>query len=761
METDTPVISVENATRLRQLARWGEGKTNATAISPDGKLLAVGTTVGILLYDYQTFTRLGVVETGAEVTRVAVHPNGITVAAAGKLSVSEAEVGLWDVSAFLDADRGEEPNARVASGQELRIPATRLKRVEALAFSPDGATLALGCNTSCIWLWDVSDIRAAGAQAPRVLGWSDWVRCLAFSPDGAMLAAGSAGEVVTLWDVARGEQLHSFIERTKRGEPKRWIYSLAFSPDGSILAAGSFKHIKLWDVAGRQELPRIEALDQVRSLAFCPDGRTLASGCVDGTVTLWDVATWQELRRLEETSVAHSVVFSPDGMTLGTESWGKGTDRQSFRKWDVASGRELGALTWDQWEKVPSVAFGPPLPEGGTSGTLWAMLERRPSDKLGRMRYNVRALYVWDIATGRELRAITEDPPGSSLLFSPDRTLLLAGAALLDVATWERLRFLGGGRCRAFSPDGTLLATGGCARIEEVGGFEVPTCVEGYVSLWDVASGQQLHHIEAHGAEVYLVAVSPDGRFVASWGGRELKVWEVASGREVRTLSLPRDGPREALARARLWKAIASGETPPPPVSWGAAHEAVYNADGTMRAYLRSDGKTIRLRDITAGHRLDAPQIILEGHTGTVGAMAFSPNGAFLASWAEGEMKLWDVATGRELDTLPSSPGDTGGELPELGKAELWKILASGEEVPPVGLSWLRSPPEYSLDGRIGAGGSASGGTVWLRDLASGEIFHTLQGHAKRVTCVAFSPDGHWLATGGDDGSVRLWGVPE
>lgn len=217
-------------------------------------------------------------------------------------------------------------------------------KLDAIAFSPDGLTLATSSgDCRAVTLRDVATGRVR-ARLPDHRGpvWS-----VTFSPDGGLLAAASGtvpavaepagdGEVgeIRLWDLS-GRKPRPRASLVGHGYG---VVSAAFSPDGTTLASGGFdRAVKLWDVADGRERATLDGHDGwVVSAAFSPCGDVLATGSHDQTVKLWDAATGRNLATLRgHTGNVYCVAFSPDGSLLASGS----LDR-TVRVWDTA--RELG-----------------------------------------------------------------------------------------------------------------------------------------------------------------------------------------------------------------------------------------------------------------------------------------------------------------------------------------------------------------------------------------------------------------------------------
>jgi WD40 repeat protein/tRNA A-37 threonylcarbamoyl transferase component Bud32 len=198
-------------------------------------------------------------------------------------------------------------------------------------FSPDGSLMAIGLKERGIELRDVTDLTRV---APPLVETGGQVWALAFTPDGRTLAAVTVDGQATLWDVA---------SRSLRRGPftvgPKFVLGVSVSADGSILAAPGPKGVKLWDVATGEALGTIADGVPIGGAVFGPAGSTLALVHErGGNVELWDVAQRTRMTTLQVDSefTYYAISFSPDGRALATGS----LDDPIVRVWDVAS-REL------------------------------------------------------------------------------------------------------------------------------------------------------------------------------------------------------------------------------------------------------------------------------------------------------------------------------------------------------------------------------------------------------------------------------------
>ena len=354
------------------------------------------------------------------------------------------------------------------------------------------------------------------------------------------------------------------------------------------------------------------------------------------------------------------------------------------------------------------------------------------------------AVKLWDLQSGLELRTLQEHGAAvQAIAFSPDQRLLATAGndrviRLWDIATGRMLRSLPGRdgvvTSLEFSRDGRELVSG---------------ATDDTIVIWDPASGTAMQVIavgEDHGEHDtpggMLVALSPDGRTLAS-GGKTTRLWDVATGKQLRVLrarSAPDTLPDMAVA---------------------------FSPDGRT---LATSGRTMRLVNVDTGRTIwdSGP-----AYDGPVESLAFSADGKSLIG-GEGEIMIWDAATGKLVRTLV-----------ELGEAAPLTLCPEGRRVIVGGgntrdyairvfdtssgaelrrLTGHTSPVTslaFSSDGRLLAAGRhtniARTDTIKLWDLASGQMLRSLNGTRNTVRVVAFSGNGHTLASGGGTTTMGLW----
>jgi WD40 repeat protein len=311
--------------------RWGGGNGRAAVLARRGALLVTASEEdgAVQFWDparlrgCETITPLP-----QELTDVAMSPDG------------RAASAHWggDVCLLDPASRGVERSLDLLAPPGKAGPT-------ALAFSPDGRTLAAGCADHRTRLWDVTSGRQVLA-----LDHGARVTAVAFSPGGGLIAtAGDRGEV-RLWELPSGARHATCTTRASL------CNCLAFAAGGRTLAVGRYDDVfavNLWDPSSAElqgrlrdpasalaAAPCTEATLGVAAVAFSPDGATLAAGCADGTIRLWDIASG-ELRRAfsGHVGVVKRLAFAPDGRTLASQ----GEDRV-LNLWHLATGQRLFSL---------------------------------------------------------------------------------------------------------------------------------------------------------------------------------------------------------------------------------------------------------------------------------------------------------------------------------------------------------------------------------------------------------------------------------
>ncbi|MEH1842672.1 MAG: serine/threonine-protein kinase [Nostoc sp.] len=280
----------------------------------------------------------------------------------------------------------------------------------------------------------------------------------------------------------------------------------------------------------------------------------------------------------------------------------------------------------------------------------------------------------------------------------------------------------------AISPDGKTIASSGSDRT---------------IKLWNLATGKQISSLDGHSQQINVVAISPDGKTLVSGSDdNTIKVWNLVKRKQIRTLTGHSDSVH-ALAISADSETLVSG----------------------------SDDNTIKIWDLATGEQIRT----LTGHTFWVRSLAISPNGVILASGSfDKTIKIWNLTKGYSIRTLEgnyqtvtavaiSPDGKTLASASRdvydglrLRTIKLWN-LATGKEIRTLmGHANTVTSVAFSADGKIIASGSRDH-TIKLWNSATGEEILTLRGHSNTVTSITFSPDGKTLVSGSEDNTIKIW----
>jgi WD40 repeat protein len=493
----------------------------------------------------------------------------------------------------------------VADGVLVRTitdPATYFNAVE---FSPDGQYVcAAGGSAGTLKLWSV----ATGALVRTFNGHADWVNDLAFSPDGLRLASVSSDDTLRTWVVATGAQAWSVAAHDTQAVGVDW------APDGLSLASSggvNQPRVKTWNAASGALIRTYTGqTHQSNDVKFSPDGLRLAAGGGDGQVRIWATATGV-LQLSLPISVPPTIVagidWTPDGAHILA-----GDNIRRFTVWDAASGQQASEVTahpgWvhgldfsPDGASLASAAFVIPLL---CPVKLYDVASGEPAGELGDVPWGMTDLcYSPD---GRYLAGSS----GSGVTYlvdltdpSPDWTIPVSGPA--DFPWFAR-----------FSPDGTLLASGG---------------TEGTAQLWSVTSPPQLVDFLDFGVvDARNAAFTPDGSQLVIALGHGVVVWDLATGGET-VITFPQQ------------QNVSDIRVAPDGLSFFASH-----GSGLSGTYW--------IRQVDLATHADLRLFV--GHTDAIHSIDLSSDGQLLLSGgADFTVRLWSVADGTLLRTYDEECG--------------------------------------------------------------------------------------------------------
>jgi WD40 repeat protein len=606
------------------------------------------------------------------------------------------------------------------------------------------------------------------------------ISALAFAPDGKTLASSDSAGIVRIWETATGREIYCFGNHEIRQRDLQC--TLGYSLDGKLLAAtGVDYNIQIWDLATGEKRLSIETrFDHgYLSFAFTPDGKTLAAA-VGNKISWYDPQTGKRVRKIEF-KVDDSLVrfaFSPDGKRIAY----------------ALDNHEIGILDSSTGKVIKTFDDDPNKERGLGIGVLGLAFSRDGS-KLFISKQTIIKLI--DVDSGEEERKweaffdcpAVLAPDGKFMAIIPDRELAPVVCDLQKKNFWhfydERRNGLWCfsdsmrvGPVLALSPSSKLLASGG---------------QDGCVHLWDIATRKEIELTYGNPLGRFSqFTLSRDGKHLGardSFG--EIRVWNLDEGKLQRFRRIGKNdvigspsvtcvgsqmvlfgedasrGLRLDVLDAGKGRGIAR-------IPLGhVSRNLIYTYAPELKAKVEEDESkdhALLLRDLVTKQPLGR----FEGHFGNIVAGVFSPDCKSLATSSKDyTIRIWDVATKRERHCLKGHGG--GATVTTLafssdskclatagndGRISVWNS-ADGQRLRrwavqddvPINCLALSSDGKWLL-------ANAAKGCFRLWDVTSGSTSPPIQGHRDDVVFAAFLSEPQRLLTASMDGTALIWDLP-
>ncbi len=720
------------------IARLGKGRINDMKYSSDGSILAVATTIGIWVYDTETYQEQALLSrSNQEVEKVYFNHDGTVLAGMERFS---HKITHWDVTLpkikksskkkhdFLPKKRHDFPRYGTSSSdgntfatisfKEIHIRDTQTNTkhilkghedyIGCLAYSPDDKIIVSGSKDQTIRLWDVN----TGKNIRTLTGHQSDIISLFFSPDGNTLISVSSDMTINFWDMALMEIKLPLANQgviSDKSFPREKIKRTFFSPDKSMLVtAGESRTIHLWDTttgklkhtfANKNEDNKEKSyVREVDNILFSPDGKSIISLVADYQIRMWDIASGKRRRFRGNTGYLTNASFSHDGKTLATVDYPGG-----IRIWDIATGKLKRTIS-----------------------------NHDPRDNSHHIQYDT---YYIAFTPNGEKAIISEAYGAISLLDTTTKRLhTLIGNTNSSNGTWPKDVLV--------SPNGEKIASWDASK-------------DRLIRFWNADTGEHKRTIKDHKGPIKHVVFSIDSSILASWSNahedKKIRLWNVDTGRHTQTLTghkyhidsvtFSPDG-KTLISGGQdgtvlLWD-VSTGKPKKtltdqdvdtdPNTHFDSTFVFMFNSDGSKFAIGDKKGM-IHLWDVSTWKE----ERTLDGHADAITSINFSPDGRSIVSTGkDGTVRLWNIDNGQQIQSIS---GD---------KRIFWYVMFYPNGLP-LATEVARMNSRYDTE------------IINLWNLRTGEIIKTFDGHSRKITGLSFSDDGKILASSSFDDTMLLW----
>ena len=660
------------------ITRLGKGGINIMRFSPDGKFFAVGSDVGLYLYDVATGNEVTLPNKKiGQVNAIAFSSDSRTIAIGGYL---RPMIQLWNLETQTELTPFTIPISYTYNFD------VQIYSVFALAFAVKDTTLVCVSHTGEIIYWDMTSrekiveletdddrdgsvlalshdgsIFARGTGVGRGRGGPDgqislwhtqsagrlakmrghrpiWnrskkevgIRSLAFAPDGNTFASGSEDMTVRIWNTKK-QRKHA----TLKGHTG-WVTALAFSYDGNIIASGDTDGtVRVWDVKKKRELTELKGhINQVLAVAFTPDGNTLATGSADGTIQFWNPKNGEKIKTLstDYTETIDDMVFSQDDTTFTTALF-----NNTVHRYNLNSGEKVFEFT----DSIQRITHSSALSPDGTrlachpvNGIIaFNARENWDTDKSYQGHEKIQ---VWNLNTKKEFPPLMQ--AFGKMAFSLDNKMLSClSSADLNAWTARNGGSFSSGSSRGIyvwdieknnialhlpidnsNPSGTIVISSDGTKLVAAGSSDS-------TYLWDLKSNELIHTLPV---DAYNLVLSNDAKLLAAKEFSGISIWDLTTGKIKRKLG------------SRSDMNLSTGY-----INGADGYALAFSPDASIlcvASVVRIHSKSIDeidLIDLETGLKL----ISLPGHTEPIEILKFSHDGKILASGSQdGTVLLWD-----------------------------------------------------------------------------------------------------------------------